>query len=246
MAKSRVVKKKSVPHKRSVRAVYNCDDVEEYLDTAISRIKNEIVPRIDAIDARDRLQYDTAKKIIQDANQIVLSRVEHAETILDKVEKDVEEVFETRKELFGNIDKHFVLLHNKIDQHISDETKEFQEIREATQKAASHVQVIQQTLDDVSANGKKGLTASFTDIYEKVKDVESATAGVRARVKFYTALHDVVVKTPFLKPLKYKWGALIYAAMLLLILNTVLHALGVNWDLIAFFKWLFSFIRIGG
>ncbi len=245
-------RKKSIPNKKSVRAVYDCDDVEKYLDQAIERVKDEIVPKIDAIDERDKMQYDMAKKIMVDAAIAAQGRQEAIQNKVDTVGKELQEIYESRKEMvhhltssFDSLHNRFEELHTKLDQHIFDESTEFAGIREGLTKAATHVEAIQQTLDNVSANGKKGLTASFTDIYEKVKDVESATAGVRARAKFWKAMSDMIEKTALLKPLKFKVGWIVYGVVVLLAVSGFLHLFGVNIDLLFVFKWIFGLAKGG-
>jgi DNA repair exonuclease SbcCD ATPase subunit len=253
MAKStKGAKKKTTPHKKSVRAVYDCQDVERYLDRAIERVKEEVLPKIETLDERDKTQYSMAKKIMEDAAVAAKGRQEQIEKKVDTVGKELEEIYQARKQMtdhltssFNALHGRFEDLHTKLDTHIEDESKEFATIRDGLTKAATHVETIQKTLDEVSANGNKGLSASMTDVYNKLKDLESVTEGARARVKFYNVLHDVVSTTPLLKPLKYKWGSVLYAAIILLVVNTVVHALGVQWDLMGIFTWAIGLLKGG-
>jgi len=137
-------------------------------------------------------------------------------------------------------------LHEKFDNHISEEYAEFSTIRNELTRAAAHTKEIQITLDSVSANGNKGLSASFTDIYNKLVTLEQITEGARARAKFWKLLHDMVETTPLLKPFKYKWGAVVYILFLIVIFNTMFHAFGLELNIIPLFKWIFEWIKNGG
>ena len=245
MAKSKVVKKTPV---RSVRAQYNCDDVEKYFDKAVYRVKKDIIPRINAIDERDKAQFALAKDHIGNYTTIL----QNQDTIKENqgtMKQEIITLAERQKRVYEDFVPRLTAgiesIHTKLDSHIIDETTEFKEIRNSSDKLSQTIGSIQHTLDNVSANGNRGLSASFTDVYNKLTDLETITQGARARAKFYTVLHDVVVTTPFLKPLKYKWGAILYVMIFMLILNTFLREFGVAFDLIAIFKWLFTFGKGG-
>ena len=249
MAHTKKIKSKSTPKslKKTAKISYDCEDVEKYLDRAITKVKHELIPRLELIDARDKFQYDSAKQIIIDANTIMSARQKHVEDSIVHMEESLDEIYKARKQMtdgllssFESLHKQFGELHAKLDTHIEDESGEFARIRDGLNRNAENVDAIKHTLDNVSANGNKGLSASFSDVYSKLKDLEVVTEGARSRAKFWAVLHDVVLTTPLLKPLKYKWGSIIYAAIILLIINTIVHALGVEWDLTAIFKWLFT------
>lgn len=245
--------KKSTSKKRVAKGPqkqYDCDDVEAYLSRAIEEFKkeadnarkmtieqvnSELLPRIDMIDKRDRDQYDTAKKIMVDLAAVATAKQSTVENQVSRVESEVQEILETRKELFGNINTQLEQLSEKLDTHI----KNFSTVNETLLKTSNHVYEIQRTLDNVSANGNKGLSASFTDVYNKLTEMQRVTAGARAREKFWSDFGNVINTTSWLKPFRSKWGAVIYIALIVLIVNTVLHALGINFDIGSIFEWLF-------
>ena len=129
-------------------------------------------------------------------------------------------------------------LHKKLDLHTLEETKVWNEFREELSKASNKVHDIQNTLDNVAANGNKGLGASFSDIYGKLKDLESITKPARARAKFWVAVNNLIESTPLMKPLRTKWGLILYSIVLILIANTIFHSFGLEFDVMTILKWL--------
>ena len=149
------------------------------------------------------------------------------------------------EDLIPQLKEGIASIHAQIEAHTTDEKQEFQEIREATQKSAGHVEAIQAILDNVSANGNKGLSNSLTDVYKKLNDLEHITAPARARAKFWTAAHDILTTQPLLRPLRTWYGAFIYLSLLLLIINTILHPFGVHWDIVSLIGQLWSALKPG-
>jgi len=255
--------KRTVKRKLSGERQTRCKDLvkaenelKQYLD---NKIKDIIIPRIESVDMRDKTQYDAAKKIIIDANSLMVGRMDVTEKVVKQVENEVKEIDahikeakQERQEItqrltqsFESLQGHFDLVHEKLDKHISDETQEFASIRDGLERAATHVEAIQQTLDNVSANGNKGLSNSMRDIHDKLSELEKVTRGARARAKFWRVISDVIDSTALLRPLKTKIGAVIYLSLIVLVVNTILHSLGFNFDIISLFKWLFSFTKGG-
>jgi hypothetical protein len=195
------------------------------------------------------MQFGLAKKHIKNYNAILENQtiikdnqglMKQEITTLSERQKRVYEDF--IPQLTDGLDK----IHSKLDTHITEETQEFQEIRDSLKTTAAEIKGIQYTLDSVSANGKQGLSASLTDVLNKIGTLERLTHGARMRAKLWVVLHDVVLTTPILKPLKNKWGAIIYAIIIMFIANTILHSLGVDFDVFALVKWLIEQGKSGG
>ena len=215
------------------------DDIKQYLDQTVAREHNIVMPKLEA----------TATKVgVLDTR---LTLLDSKVTIIDK--RDMEQ-FELAKKQMSKYDElltwknnfhpehesvlaGLASLHAKIDTHLLDESNQFDALHKGLAEAAGHVANIQATLDNVSANGTKGLSKSLTDIYHKLEDLETITAGQQARAKMWKYATQSISETPILRPLKHLWGALLYAAIVLLIINTVIHALGITWDLIGLFRW---------
>jgi len=187
-----------------------CEEVKRHFNDTASAIKTEVMPQIESL-KRDH--------VLMKQDMIELQK------------RVFDDLIPSLKDGIGDIGQ-------KLDKHIETENQKFDHISSELSKAASHVETIQFTLDNVSANGNKGLSASMSDVYSKLRDLESLTEGPRNRAKFWAILHQVVNTTPFLKPLKYKWGAIFYFAILMLIINTILHSLGVDFNLVGIWKWL--------
>ena len=246
MAKSTKPKTKKPTNARLTRESSSEQKVEVYIDKAVKQMRDEIVPRIDILDMRDKEQYTAARKIIIDSNAIASERQSQVETTVKRVKDEIDEIFQERKIAFAEFKTSIHSLHDKIDKHIEDETKEFLSIKNTLEKNTEHTLAIQKTIDDVSANGNKGLNASFNDMYSKLTELEKVTQGARARAKFWTVAHDIIENTALLKPLRYKWGAVLYIIIILLVVNTLLHALGWQFDVVSIVKWVLTLGKNGG
>ena len=218
---SKFAKKSRETRKGTVKKAYGRNEVEMYVDQVVQKVENNLLPRI------------LAKQELLQINQRTMR------TDIDVLSERSVRVYEDFVPSFREgMDR----LHSTIDTHINDELKEFQEIRENMKQAADHVQTIQETLDNVSANGTKGLSASISDVFNKIGDLEKLTEGARARAKFWVVLHSIIENTPLLKPFKSKWGSFFYIVLIVLTLNTIIHSLGVEFDIMTIIKWLFSIV----
>jgi hypothetical protein len=216
---------------RKSKTKYSCKEVELYLDKSVNKIKNEIIPKIDALDKRDREQFFLASSHIKKYD-IILKNQE----TLKKNQSDIESAV---PRLETQIEK----LHDKLDSHIEEETREFVELRHRIGESVAQSAAIQRTLDNVSANGNRGLSASLTDVYEKLKDLEKLTEGARTRNEFWHAAQKMVDTNIFLKPFKSKVGAIIYLIILIVIINTILHGFGIEFDAMNLIKSIISYMK---
>ena len=233
------------------KKVYDCEDVEGYLDRAILDVKKEInktvISRIEEIDIRDRAQFAITKEHIG-----LYASIVHTQDIIKTnqaaMESEIVGVGENQKrvsEQIPTIKSEILRLHDKIDTHLVDQDAEFKELHNTAKQTKVQVETIQQSLDNVSVNGNKGLAAAVGEIAVALRDLKQVTEGARARAKFWAVLHNIVATTPFLKPLKYKWGVILYATIFLLLVNTILRAYGIEFDLWELFKWLLLLGKTG-
>ena len=227
--------KTAIPKKVTTKS--GCNEVEKYLDKAVDRIKKEIVPRIDLLDQRDKEQYDTAKKVIVDAHTVMAARITSAEHDVHNVRTAFDNIAEKQEKIVTSLTDSLKALHTKLDSHIEDESHEFLQIRNGLNRAAGHVESIQQTLDNVSANGNKGLSNSMTDIYDKLKDLQHLTEGARARQHFWTSAKELMATAWFLKLFTNKWSFIFVIGFILLLVNSFTHALGIDMNLQSIIDW---------
>lgn len=194
--------------------------IEEYLDRSIRRVEDSLIPRIENL---------------KDEHTFVRQE-------LIKLDERQERIFE---DFIPSVNAGIQSIHDAFDKHTMDESRALSEIRSDLSKAATHVEVIQNTLDNVSANGNKGLSASFTDVYNKIKDLEKLTEGARTRKKFRILLNKMIESTPLLRPLKKMWGIITYAIIAIVIINVILYSFGVRIDIVNIIEWLITAGREG-
>lgn len=242
---SKFAKKTRKTQRGIIKKAYGRDEVEMYVDQVVQKVENNLLPRILAIDNRDSAQFLIASTHTAKYDSII-AKQELLQTNQGIMRTDIDVLSERSARVYEDfvpsLKEGMDKLHFTIDTHIKDELKEFQEIRENMKQAADHVQTIQETLDNVSANGTKGLSASISDVFNKIGDLEKLTEGARARAKFWVVLHSIVENTPLLKPFKSKWGSFFYIILIVLTLNTIMHSVGIDFDITTIIKWLFSIV----
>lgn len=223
--------KKTSPHAADCADLLKTEkSLKRYLD---KRLEEQIIPRIDAVDERDKLQFSIASKHLEEYDSILQNQSEllHSQS---HVKSEIVRIDERQKRLFEDmvpsLSDSISQLHNKLDAHIEEETNEFLNIRTELTSAAGHVEAIKHTLDNVSANGNKGLSSSLTDLYNKLDSLEKLNTGARARAKLWKVVHDVIDNTWFLRPVKSVWGLIVYFIVAVLVVNTVGHALGLEFN----------------
>ena len=215
------------------------EDIKQYIDHTVEREHNIVMPKIEATSRKVEV-LDTRLTLL-DSKVTVIDKRDVEQFALAKAQMSKYDELLTWKNQFqpehAGVLSGLASLHAKIDAHLADETNQFDVLHKRMAEAAGHVANIQFTLDNTSANGTKGLSQSLTDIYHKLEDLETITAGQQARAKMWKYAAQSVATTPILRPLKHLWGALLYAAIFLLIVNTIIHALGITWDLLGLFRW---------
>jgi hypothetical protein len=190
----------------------------------VAKFDGAFIPKLNEIRRQTTHQYDLTRNLLENIHDITTTRQLQIEESIGGVKDEVKLL---RVEQDAGMQRFGTTLDSfseKFDSHVDEERKRFDELFQAID----------------SNNG--GVTNSVGKIYTKLAELEMVTQGARARAKFWTVLHDVVVSTPILKPLKYKWGAVFYGIIFLVVLNTVAHAFGINLDLISIFK----LINFGG
>jgi hypothetical protein len=226
-----VAEKRNVKrNQRTCKKNFDHLEVEGFVTKAVKKVENKILPLVTALDERDAKQFAQATRLLEKQQTIV----ENMQVEQSKLKTDTLLLSERQQRIFEDFIPEMrdglSQIHSTIHDHITDEAGEFDEIRDNLKKAASHVEGIQTTLDNVQANGIKGLSLSLTDIYNKVAELEGITAPARARTKFWKAAHDIMTTSLLLRPLKTWWGAFFYLALLILIVNSVLFPLGLHWN----------------
>jgi hypothetical protein len=209
-------------------------ELKNYVDDKVDKLST----RIDIIDQRDATQFSIAKTHIAEYDVFLNNQAQLKANFDILAERQARMIDDLVPEFREGINR----IHTLVDTHIQDENIKFQEVREDLREAASHVKSIQNTLDNVSANGNKGLSASLTDMYNKLSEVQKITEGARSRRKLVNVFKSVVENTAILRPLKSKIGIAIYTVIAILILNSVLHPFGIGFSIEALFVWIIKLL----
>ena len=173
----------------------------------------ELNKKIGIIDERDKTQYDTAKKIIQDSFQVVESRISTTEHMVSQVKIELEEIYESRKQMtaqiissFDALQARFESLRSKLDNQIEDETEEFKDIKHRLEDIATHGTSLARRIDDqlnhVKVNGGSyPLSEALQHIYDqhiqthkKLDDVVALVGPIQARKRWYFATKELIKK----------------------------------------------------
>jgi len=248
------VRKKTVSARQKKKA-YDCDDIEQYLDKAIDRVKKEILPKIDIIDKRDKDQYDAAKKIMIDVATIEKAKQEHMEKNIVDVKSELGVISNRQDNIVNNINGSLEGLHTKIDKHIVDESDTFKTIQSTLLEINDHgtrlAQDIDNKLNNVEVNGGtypfnealKHLYSQSTETHKKLNEVITLVEPIQARRRWAMASRELIKKNGVLHFIfSTKIGAIIATITFVLILNTILvDVFQVNLDIGSIFKWLASF-----
>lgn len=259
---SKKTDKKTVPNKKtsSNKKVFDCDDVEQYLDRAVQGVKNEILPRIELLDRRDKEQYESAKKIIIDANDLMSSRQKHSEKIVESVKQEIDGMIEKQEEVIKKFQNSLTSLHEKFDVHISDESTTFTLIKESLKDISDHgtklAQQIAQNLNNIKVNGGtyplsdalQYIYAQHTETHQKLDEVVALVEPIRVRKKWMRSTYELIHKNGLLNFLfTSKLGMVLLIIVLLLIVNSILlDVFGIKLDLKSIFIWLSSLGSKGG
>ena len=245
---------------KKLSKVYNCDDVEVYLDKAVNRIKDEILPKIENLDQRDKDQYDAAKKIMIDAAILANAKQEHVEETVEKVKIELDGIVNKQDTIVRDINGLLLGLHTKIDKHIIDESITFKEIQTSLLDISEHgtklAQDIDNKLNNVQVNGGtypfnealQHIYGQHLETHKKLDDVVMLVEPIQARRRWAQASRELIKKNGFLHFIfSTKIGAIIGTILLLLIVNTILVTVfHVDFDLISMFKWVISLFRVAG
>jgi hypothetical protein len=109
-------------------------------------------------------------------------------------------------------------LHTKFDAHTLDETVKFANM-------ACDLTRIQFAIDNVNANGRKGLNESFQDLYKAVTELRRADS----KLFLNRSVRDVLFNKSWI-------GKAVLLIVLYIVTNTILHAMGIDISLIELFK----------
>jgi len=251
MPKTKNVSKKPTAQKKHVQE-YSCKEVENYLDKAIDGVKKEILPMISNLDKRDSDQFESARKIIIDANTVMVKRQEHTEKIAEAVQRELNNMTEKQDNVVANINNSMVSLHDKFDAHIADEDLTFKKISSTLVDIQEHgtklAQVIDAKLNKIQVNGGiYPLNEAIQHIYQqhiethtKLDEVVALVEPWQTRRKWIATTKELIKKNGFLKfVFTTKIGALFGLMTVLLIVNTILvDVFRINFDIKSIFIWL--------
>jgi len=236
------------------KPAYDCDDVEAYLDKAISRVREEILPKIQIIDNRDKEQYEAAKKIITDANTVVLAKTELAVSAAQSAKDELDAIVAKQDAIVGGLNGSLESLHDKLDAHITEETDEFRLIRAALTDISENGTVLARQINDslnhIKVNGGTyPLGEAIRYIYDahvkthsKIDEVASLVEPIRARAIWFQSTRDLIKKNGILHFFfNSRFGAIVGLLLLLLLINTIaVDVFHVNLDLVSILKWFFG------
>jgi hypothetical protein len=251
MAKKKITKKRAP----ALRVQYGCDEVERYLDRAINEVKEELLPRIAALDERDKKQYENARDYLTQSFESIITKNANVESTIQRVGTELEEIYEDRKKMVEQMTGMFQKLHDMLTEHVTDETAEFKAISEKQEAMKDTITTVQDTLNTVSANGNKGLHASLKDLYAKNTEVHKELIEIKElmapainRHMWWESTKSVARTTWFFKMGGHKIGRYILVFLFLVFFNTIFHTLvGVSiFDWTSLIDILRSLFKVGG
>jgi hypothetical protein len=251
-------KKTTTASKKKQTKVYNCDDVELYLNKAINRVKKEILPKIEILDHRDKDQYESAKKIMMDAAMLAKVKQESVEETVVKVKNELDVIINKQDTIVSDINGLLTGLHTKLDAHISDEANTFKEIQASLFDIGEHgtklAREIDSKLNDIQVNGGsyplnealRHIYSQHTETHNKLNEVITLVEPIQARRRWMRASQELIKKNGVLHFIfSTKIGAILATITLLLIINTILvDVFNVNFDLVSIFKWLGTIFKV--
>ena len=116
-------------------------------------------------------------------------------------------------------------------------------VKDNSEKFNSIDQKLHYILNEVSANGNKGLDASLKDIHSEVREIKTLLQPIMDRHQLWISIKRVMDSTWFLRICRTKKGVGIAGLVAFLLINTVLHSLGIVLDIpsiLMFFKGIIS------
>lgn len=194
--------------------------------------------KISAIDQRDTMQYDAAKKILMDMNSVLTHKVDDAITQVCGVKKELDSFMEWQEGNNKILTSSLVTIDTKLNDIQQNGTALARQIAESI----THVKVNGGTYQLGEALGHINDLQKQT--HSKIKDLTTLTEGIGARKQFWKAASHVIEKDDFAHfALGSKIGRIVFITLFIIVLNTILHALSVELDLQTIFTWVFSFIK---
>ncbi len=241
-------------NKRKIKNIFGVDEVKKHINTACNRIKKEVIPRIKALDERDKLQYDATTKIILDANSLFTVRQGIMEKSVDRVKTELDDIVHNQEKIIGGLTDSLNSIHTKMDDHIKSENKtraDFKQILDEIKYDGTNlIRELNNRLNNVQVNGcTYPLNEAMHHIYEqhvqthkKLDDVVVLLEPLKARKRWIKSTHELIKKHGLLRFIfTTKIGIISGTIIFLLILNTImLDVFGVHFDLVSTFKWLIS------
>jgi len=233
------------------------EEIKKYIYSGVDSLRKELIPRIDMIDRRDKEQYDLAKKIIMDANELLASRQKHSEQIVESAKQEIDIMITKQNEVITRFSDSLESLHTKLDVHITDENKTFETIsttlKDISQNGTKLARSIDEKLNTIKVNGgvyPLGEAFQFifvqqTETHQKLDEVYALVAPMQARKKWWEASKELIKRNGLLHfVFNTKVGAILGISTLLLIINTILvDVFRVNFDIKSIFTWILNLIK---
>lgn len=231
---------------------YGCDEVEKYLDSAVNKVKSEILPKIDILDKRDKDQYDAAKKIIVDAHSLMGKKQEHIENVVDSMRSDFKNIVSTQDTVVKELSTSLKSINSKLDAHIIHQNSRFDDIQETLFDISLHgtalAKQLQEQLNHVAVNGgvyplneaMKHVYNQHTMTHQKLDEVVALVEPIRARKRWMKSTKELLQKNGLLHFIfQTKFGIVLTTIVALLFFNTILvDVFKINLDLLSIFSWI--------
>lgn len=228
------------------------------VDEAVDAIKRDLVPRIDLLDERDKEQYNAAKKIMIDLTTVITRRTEAVESTIDDLKEKERIALEERKRLNNELLESFKQLDTKVDSQLTKGAEDLKQISTRLDDIAVHgtalARHIDMQLNKIEVNGGtyplnealKHLYQQHQETHRKLNELNEVTAGIRAKAHLYAGLQEAFDKMMLFKIFKSKFGAIVAIFIGFIIINSILHAMGINVDIDSIIKWLFRTSQVAG
>lgn len=126
------------------------------------------------------------------------------------------------------------ILQDKIETHIKNSHESWKKMDKKMDDVTTQVGTVRNTIDNVNANGNKGLGLSLKDIYNKLDDLYKVTETDRAKMNLKKSIETIFQNSFFLKTKAGRWISGIIA---FIIFKFVSDSMGLNlsWEALKIF-----------
>jgi len=212
----------------------DCHDIaKSYIDHKIATMNT----RIDTIDKRDMMQYETAKKIIMDMHTVLTNKVDDSSAQVVAVKKELDHLANTQAKQMETLGCSLTAINTKLDDISQNGTVQAREIKDSL----SHINVNGGTYGLKEA--LQYMSDQHKETHIKLDEVAKLTEGIAARKKWFKATSDLIDKDgPWKFFLKSKLGFFMFVTIIIVIFNTITHALGWEFDILSILTWAANII----